>query len=307
MKNIILHSDDLGITEQSTKDIIDSWINGDITSFSIIANGDAAKKIPFYFDEYSDINARIAVHFNLTEGYPSSNPEELSFLTGGDGSFNQSFVKLLVKSLFLAPKKRSEFHRQLYLECCAQIEAVKKLSIKRDVYAIDSHNHIHMIPGVFASVAAAAKDSGIREIRISKEPFFINDVFDFFKLFWLVNSLKNLLLKIFSVNASKIAKNLKLNSPTAFIGLLYSGHMTAESALSGIRAVNSEGSIEVTFHIGKSLHHEKGRWINSLYSEFHLSPKREVERREVSKLSKLISSYNQQHSDAPSNKEPLSL
>jgi len=298
MKKIILHSDDLGITEQSTRDIIDSWVNGDISSFSIIANGDAVQKIPIYLTTFANLNARIAVHFNLTEGFPSASPKDVSLLLGKDGRFNQSFGKLVAKTFFSFPMRRLQLKQQIYLECRAQIAAVKNICAGRDVVAIDSHNHIHMIPRVFSIVATAAKDEKIEEIRISKEPFFLSDnFFHILKPFWIVNLVKNILLKLFSAHAVKVANNLALKSPIAFIGLLYSGRMTAENALSGIRAVNDSGHIEVTFHVGKSLPHEGSRWCNSSYSEFHLSPKRTLEKMEVRRLAQLLSFHKQSLED----------
>jgi predicted glycoside hydrolase/deacetylase ChbG (UPF0249 family) len=287
--NIILHSDDLGITEQSSDHIIDAWRSGDITSFSIIANGDAIKKIPSYLNGCPELGARIAVHFNLTEGYPSADPLEVPLLIGADGKFNQSFGRLLICNFFTHHGKRSELLKQIYKECKAQIGVVRALCPDRDLVAIDSHNHIHMIPGVFQVVASAARDEKIKQIRISKEPFFKTDFFlDVLKPFWLINLVKHLLLKVFSINASKIASKLDLHSPVAFIGLLYSGRMTAKIAMSGIRAVKSGGPIEVTFHVGRSAPNEKLRWAHNLYSEFHLSPHREIEREEVRKLARLL-------------------
>jgi predicted glycoside hydrolase/deacetylase ChbG (UPF0249 family) len=289
MNKIILHSDDLGITEQSSDHIIDAWRNGDITSFSIIANGDAIKKIPNYLSTYPELGARIAVHFNLTEGYPSSNPLEIPLLIGVDGKFKRSFGNLLIGNFFAYQSKRSELRKQIYQECRAQISVVRALCPDRELVAIDSHNHIHMIPGIFQVVASAARDEKIKQIRISKEPFFKTDFFlDVLKPFWLINLVKHLLLKVFSINASKIAAKLDLHSPVAFIGLLYSGRMTAKIAMSGIRAVKSDGSIEVTFHVGRSAPYEKLRWAHNLYSEFHLSPHREIEREEVRKLARLL-------------------
>ena len=294
MNKIILHSDDLGITEQATKHIVDAWKSGVITSFSIIANGDAIKKIPDYLSSSPDLKARIAVHFNLTEGYPSADPSEVPLLIGRDGKFNQSFGKLFTGIFFSRPYKRAELKQQIYRECRAQISTVRTVCAGRDLIAIDSHNHIHLIPGIFEVVALASSDEKIKQIRISREPFFKTDSFlDVFRPFWLINLVKHSLLKLFSINASSISQKLDLDSPVAFIGLLYSGHMAARNALSGIRAVKRSGTVEVAFHIGRSAADEKLRWSQSLYSEFHLSPSREIERKEVGELAKLLVIQNQ--------------
>ena len=73
MTRIILHSDDLGITSSITKNMLDSWRAGHLKSFSIIANGSAINEISDALTSSPELKARIAVHFNLSEGFSSAN------------------------------------------------------------------------------------------------------------------------------------------------------------------------------------------------------------------------------------------
>lgn len=157
MKLIILHSDDLGITSHVTECILDAWRAGYLHGFSIIANGDAIKQIPDALSSASELQARIAVHFNLTEGHSSAPAKQIPLLVDADGQLRHTFGSLFLIVIFSTWNKRRELFRQINIECIAQIVAVRSLCAGRAITAVDGHNHIHMIPGVFTSVARATR------------------------------------------------------------------------------------------------------------------------------------------------------
>lgn len=285
MTHIILHSDDLGITARATEQVLDSWRSGALDSFSIIANGDATRKIPGALMATPELRARIAVHFNLTEGRSSAAAEQVPLLVDRSGQLRHTFGSLLQNIIFSLPSRRRELLRQINKECAAQIVEVRSLCPGREITAVDGHNHIHMIPGVFAEVARAAYAADIPFIRISDEPFFMeNPRHDGLRLFWWINLIKLLLLGFFSVNARQVARKVGLHAPDAMIGVLYSGNMSAKRALRGIRAASGATEIEVIFHIGRATSEEASRWRDATYAEFHLSKSRDDEREEISRL-----------------------
>jgi len=289
MIEIILHSDDLGITQQSTKHILAAWRSGHLDGFSIIANGDAVDEIPPVLAREAERSVRIAVHFNLTEGRSSAPPSEVPLLVDASGELRHTFGSLMLVSLFASPAKRIEFARQIAAECTAQIIAVRSLCSSRVITAIDGHNHIHMIPGVFTTVAQAACAAGIPEIRISAEPFYIEKSWrDWLRPFWLINLIKHILLRLLSVNARRVARQAGLNSPDAIIGVLYSGRMSEARALRGIEAADGATRVEIVFHVGRAHNSEAKRWRHAAYSTFHLSSRRDTERIEIGCLAKKI-------------------
>jgi len=291
---VILHSDDMGITLHSTGRILEAWRLGHLDGFSIIANGDATAMIPVGLADAAELPVRLAVHFNLTEGCSSAPANEVPLLADANGELRNTFGSLFVAALFSPPSKRRELFRQIAIECAAQIVAVQAFCGKRSITAIDGHNHIHMIPGVFAAVAQSASDVGIPEIRISFEPFFMEKPWrDWQKPFWWKNLIKHLLLRILSVNARVVARRLGLHGPDAIIGVLYSGRMSAERALCGIKAIAGANEIEIVFHIGRSHATEATRWRHSAYTAFHLSEWRDFERAEIGQLAEQMRTSGQ--------------
>jgi hypothetical protein len=297
--HIILHSDDLGITSRITKQILDAWILRHLDGFSIIANGDAKNEIPKALKSYPDRHARIAVHFNLSEGHPSAKVDKIPLLVDASGQLKHSFFSLLLNVIFLRGLKRINFFDQIKIECVAQIAAVRRMCGDRTIAAIDGHNHIHMIPGVFTAVALSAQSEGIFGIRVSSEPFFIEKPWsDWLRMYWWINLIKHCLLNLFSISAFGIAKNLGLKTPNAIIGIQYTGNMTKERAIRGLKSSSRLNEVEVLFHIGRASEEEAAlRWRNPTYAAFHLSNLRDIERVELyqmkeSLLAQMPSTFN---------------
>jgi predicted glycoside hydrolase/deacetylase ChbG (UPF0249 family) len=289
MKQIVRHSDDLGITFQSTNHILESWQAGHLDSFSIIANGDATDQIPLGLAAAGNRKIKIAIHFNLTEGRSTAPPEEVPLLVNEKGDFRHTFASLVLASILSPASKKKELFRQIAIECSAQIREIRSLCGKREVRALDGHNHIHMIPGIFNRIAQIAKKEGLSEIRIAFEPFYVDNLWhDWRKLFWWINLIKHLLLKFLSIHARQVARRLSLVYPDAIIGVLYSGRMTASRALRGIETANRANNIQVIFHIGRAHIVEAKRWRRSTYAAFHLSEWRDKERSEIGSFSDLL-------------------
>lgn len=287
---VILHSDDLGITRQSSSLLLETWRSGGLDGFSVIANGDATDWVREELARDRDRPARIAVHFNLTEGSASSREGSLDELTDGEGRFRHGFVGLIGIALLGSAAQRLRLAAQVEQECRAQIRAVRAICGDRPVLALDGHNHVHMIPGLFAAVARAAVAEGVTEIRISDEPFHVAEPWrDPWRPFWWINLLKYLLLRELSRRVHPLAAAAGLRAPGRLIGVLYTGHMTAQRAQRGIAAAQARSAeaVEVVFHVGRASPEECGRWrgatssYSKLYSSFHLSPWRDVERAQV--------------------------
>jgi chitin disaccharide deacetylase len=291
---VIRHSDDLGITLHSTSRILEAWRSGNLNGFSIIANGDATGMILAGLADSAELPVRLSVHFNLTEGHSSAPAAKVPLLVDASGEFRNTFGSLFLAALFSPPSKRRELFRQITIECTAQVAAVQSLCGTRAITVIDSHNHIHMIPGVFAAVAQSARNAGIPEIRISSEPFYMEDPWrDWQRLFWWKNLIKHLVLRILSVKARQVARRFGLHWPDAVIGLLYSGRMSAARALRGIKAADGVTEIEIIFHIGRSHVTEASRWRRSAYTAFHLSEWRDIEYVEIGQLAERMSTFGQ--------------
>jgi predicted glycoside hydrolase/deacetylase ChbG (UPF0249 family) len=94
---LIFHTDDLGATPEISHKILDAWRAGIITGFSIIANGTGLESIPGKLNEHPDLEARISVHLNISDGRSLLPSEEVSGLVDRNGYFRYGFLGLLLK------------------------------------------------------------------------------------------------------------------------------------------------------------------------------------------------------------------
>jgi predicted glycoside hydrolase/deacetylase ChbG (UPF0249 family) len=284
MTVLIHHADDLGITAGATESILKAWRAGALDGFSIIANGDALQAVREGLEAQPDREARIALHFNLTEGPATAPREQIPLLVDESGRFRRGFGGYYVRRLLSSAASWKSLTSQVETECRAQIRALREICGARSIRVVDGHNHIHMIPGIFEAVSNAARAESLPEIRVSREAFHLASATDVLRPFWWINLLKHLLLRRLSRRAVPAAKAAGLRFPDYLVGVLYTGHMTAERAKCGIAAAGDAAQVEVVFHVGQSTPGEGARWGNGGYAAFHLSPNRNLEYDELLRL-----------------------
>ena len=235
MKKIIINADDFGLSENNNIAVKNGYEAGIITSTSLIANLEgfehAVKKvIP------TAPNLDIGFHFNIMEGKSLS---ACSLLCDSDGYFNNSYLKLIIKS------KEKNFINQTEREFRYQLEqALKYCKISH----IDSHVHTHAIPEIFNLTVKLAEEYNIPYVRNQREiPYIVPN--KIFNMKFPVNIIKNILLNTYSgINIKKL-KNSNIKTNDYFIGVLYTGYMDENAILNGINAIKDDNSIiEIIFH-----------------------------------------------------------
>lgn len=290
LKNdVVIHSDDAGATESVTRSIISAWTSGVLDGFSILANGQAVGFLADALVSNSDRAVRLCVHLNLSEGYSTLPHSELLCLTDAKGELKHTFFSLLRSLVFSTNSVRKSILVQIEREWRAQIQAVLRIADNRKINALDSHIHVHMLPWTFEIACKLAKEFGIEEIRISREPFFINNFRDLFMPYYLLNVIKHVVLNTCSFFAVRFAESNGVKYPSWIIGVLYSGHMTHARALSGIRKIQDNSKIELLFHVGQAINEERSRWGDKKnIADFYLSDLRSVELYEAGLVRKKI-------------------
>jgi predicted glycoside hydrolase/deacetylase ChbG (UPF0249 family) len=157
VNGLIIHSDDFGETNEITRGIVEGIEASIVTSTSILANmpgtetaiAEAARR---------GREASFGVHLNLCEGSPLTKPRSL---TGEDGRFlGKREVALAAATGRLDPD-------ELSVEIEAQIARIHDDGVQ--VSHLDSHKHLHQLPGVSRVVAEAARKFGIERIRCTLE------------------------------------------------------------------------------------------------------------------------------------------
>jgi predicted glycoside hydrolase/deacetylase ChbG (UPF0249 family) len=157
-RRLIVNADDFGLTAGVSQGILRAHREGLVTSTTVLASLPAQPEL----DSLAAASALgLGLHFNLTWGRPVSPPETVPSLVGADGRFGRDLAALQARA-------RPEDVRR---EGDAQIEAFAR-RFGRSPTHLDSHHHVHRVPGVMdavVDVALAARlplrsqDAGFRD------------------------------------------------------------------------------------------------------------------------------------------------
>jgi chitin disaccharide deacetylase len=159
-KSLIVNADDFGLHRSISSGIEKAARQGLVTSISCVSNMPEAAEQIKRISGYKGLG--VGIHLNITDGRPVSAPGELDFLIDADGRFKGSHIKACAAVLFNMGgllKIREEFAKQ--------IERLLDLGIKPD--HIDSHGHIHMLPGLFKLTVELAQKYKINFVRCPAE------------------------------------------------------------------------------------------------------------------------------------------
>ncbi|MGB2706097.1 MAG: ChbG/HpnK family deacetylase [Candidatus Omnitrophota bacterium] len=137
-KKLIITADDYGLSEDANKAIMECCLRGAVTDISLLAEGEAFEHAVRLARENGV--AKIGVHLSVSEDYKAF--------------FLKYFTGLLSVN-------------ELYREFKKQISRVKNAGFR--VTRLDSHQHIHMIPGIFRIVVKLIKEEGIEYVRFPLE------------------------------------------------------------------------------------------------------------------------------------------
>ena len=252
-----IHADDFGVSKGVTDNICSTFDDGILTSTSIIPNGKAFEYAINKYKNRKDLG--LSIHINLVEGRPISNPNELNLIVSKKGNFNRSFIGLWVKYIFSTRRKRMLIIDQVKKEITAQIKRV--ISNINNDYKInlDSHLHFHMIPFIFKILCELNREYHFNYIRIPNEKlFFVRN--QFFRNYFTLNLIKNVLLKFLSFNKKKILNQNEIKSNDYFLGVLFSGKMSKMNVFQGLKKINKTKNnllIEILFHPGAQKREKK--------------------------------------------------
>ncbi len=251
MKKIIINADDFGYSVNKNEAIKYGFQCGIVTSASIITNMEGFEQavnevlpdVPFL---------DLGFHFNIMEGKSLTNP---SLITDSSGYFNRSYPEIMME----APYKK--FQRQIEAEFRAQIERILQY---KHISHVDSHVHTHAIPQIFNVVSSLAKEYKIPFIRTQKElPYIVPS-----KGIIGINVIKNILLNTFTfINKLYLCE---IDSNDYFLGVLYTGNMTKETIMEGLKKITDDDCItEIIFHPSIDVDIPKSKFLSKKRKNKH--------------------------------------
>lgn len=238
MKQLIITSDDFGLSSGVNRAVERAWRDGILTCASIMPGGAA-------FDEALLIAGRnpglqVGLHLTLLQGRSTLPPAEIPGLTDSAGNFSDNPVATGMRYFF-----DSRLRGQLEREIEAQILRVRDAGILPS--HIDGHLNIHLHPTVFSILSELMPRYGIKSFRLSRERLRHNLRFDSERV--VGKAVERIIFGSLADNARPKLDALNIGYAEEVKGVLNSGRMTEAYILKTIECLQ-DGVTEIYFHPG---------------------------------------------------------
>ena len=157
---LVVNADDFGLSAGVNRGILEAYAAGVVSSVSVLVNApgwtDAVQRL-------RDLGPGLGVglHLNLTMGRPVSWGGGLC--DARSGRFH-TLPALVARALAgrLDPG-------DVAIECAAQLARLRNAGLV--VTHLDSHRHVHVLPGVWGAVVEAARAAGVPVVRVPLKPW----------------------------------------------------------------------------------------------------------------------------------------
>lgn len=240
MKKLIINADDFALHPSINAAIIQAHREGILTSASILATGkylleavDLAKKNP---------KMSLGAHLCLVGGLQPVTDIKLipSLVNSQTNCFYDNYLEF-TKLFFLGKIKLAE----IQLELANQVKLLLNHGVS--ITHFDSHQHLHVLPGISQIVINLARDNFINKIRVPAENYFFSGEYPFtFGRF-----LGRGILSGFAQWSSKHFSAAGIIYPQNFFGMLAGGNLQEKYLFNILRNINV-GTNEIMIHPGLS-------------------------------------------------------
>lgn len=234
LRYIIINADDFGRHAEINRAVEEGLVHGCLRSATVMPGGAAFAGAIDIARRHEELG--LGVHFTLVDGHPILPPEEIPSLVGSEGDFLPDHTALLKRYL-----KGSINLEEVWRELAAQLQKVEATGIP--ISHVDSHQHMHTLPGIIDIVLDLAARAGIRAVRTPRTPLFAGA---FGGLGQLVGRLG---LSTLARLAACKAHRRGLLTPDNFAGIV-AGEAVSEGELLHLIAHLPQGTTEVMMHPG---------------------------------------------------------
>src|SRR5262245_53588455 len=164
-RGLIINADDLGIHPRISAGILSAYRNGILTSCTMLMTTAYVEETVRNYVRSAALP--IGLHLSLTLGKAVAPIQDVADLVDEEGNFKLSAGRLILASF------RGQGGGRLFAQIQREFEA--QLALARDwgiaATHVDSNQHVHMNPVIFAMLEDILPRFGITRIRSCDEPF----------------------------------------------------------------------------------------------------------------------------------------
>jgi hopanoid biosynthesis associated protein HpnK len=157
---VIFNADDFGLSPGINRGILEAFREGVLTSTTMLTN------LRFFDDAAALARAHpdlpVGIHLSLLWGPPVSPPARVPTLVDRQGRFPRGLARLAARYYLgrLAPAEvREELRAQVRRFLDAGLQPTH----------VDTHKHVHALPGILEAVIEVASKFGIDKVRLPRE------------------------------------------------------------------------------------------------------------------------------------------
>jgi len=237
-RNLRIVADDFGLTESINEGILLCLRQNLITSVSILPSGQAFNHAVENLQSFSSPD--VGIHLTLVEEHSILPESEISSLICSQGTFYKKhwifFLRYMLQLIRPADIER-EFRAQIG----------RCLQAGLQLRFLNSHQHLHLLPGITDITIQLAREHQIPYIRIVKEPGRI-------RMKKLFRRLQLSFLHLLSKSATRKIRSAGLQYNDVFFGFMNAGNLQNSDLRSafGVAKSHPEFLVELGCHPGFS-------------------------------------------------------
>lgn len=244
---IIVNADDFGMSHSINQAVLKGFESGNLTGTSLMVNGHA-------FEEAVDIakklNIPVGLHLCIVGGEsPISESSEIPTLINKQGRFYEN-IDILMSKYFLSQISLAEIE----VEFRRQLNYV--LSTGLPVTHLDSHRHVHILPGIFSLTLRLAQEHRIPFVRSPQE---VTNAVDYLQF---PPPIKLMSLKILSSIATNRLHHTTTQTTDGFSGVMLRNE-SPQKVIDRTISQTTLSSLEFGIHVATDKRPDNRRWDNS--------------------------------------------
>lgn len=163
MNRVIINADDFGIHTEVNHAVIEAYEKGVLRSASLLASGAAFEEAVTLAKQCPGLG--IGIHLCLVGSLPPVlSPQEVPTLVDKDGLVAESYIPFIRRVM-----EGKIDYEQVYRELDAQMEKIMAQGLP--ITHVDSHQHMHILPPIWAIVQTLMKKYGLHRLRVPRESY----------------------------------------------------------------------------------------------------------------------------------------
>jgi predicted glycoside hydrolase/deacetylase ChbG (UPF0249 family) len=230
---LIINADYLGLNAATTQGVLSAYRRGILSSATLMVTMPTAQEAA---QAAVVTGLPVGLHVALTQGSAVAGPR-LDRLVSESGAF-----RLRAGQLIRIGRRQAALIEQIRLEIRAQLARASDLGLP--VTHVDSHQHVHMNPTIFALLEDEACRFGIKRIRFSREP--LRSLLCARQYAEILR--RNNLSKWLITRALAYRITPRLETTELFFGIINSGAVVKRVLLKLLATIPTNKSVEICIH-----------------------------------------------------------